>query len=90
MLSKLIDCCVLESNRKMVENFIGNEEFHYVEPQHNSAEKFMVSDTPMYYWTVNRALSILGGICNLPWKWIVWNSRTFYRSAAVGGCVLPH
>ncbi len=43
---------------------------------------------PKDFRTVNRALSILGGICDLPWKWIVWNSRTFYRSAAVGCCIL--
>ena len=36
MLSKLIECCVPENNRKMVENLIGNEEFHYIEPQHKS------------------------------------------------------
>lgn len=36
MLSKLIKCCVPEKNRKLVEELIGNEEFHYIEPHHKT------------------------------------------------------
>ena len=36
MLSKLIECCVPKSNQKLVKDLIGNEEFHYIEPQHKS------------------------------------------------------
>ena len=34
VLKKLISCCVPETNRKMVQNLIKNEAFHYVEPRH--------------------------------------------------------
>lgn len=36
MLDKLIACCVPESNRKLVQELIRNESFHYVEPRHKS------------------------------------------------------
>lgn len=36
MLHKLVDCCVPETNRKMVYELIRNEEFHYIEPYHKS------------------------------------------------------
>lgn len=36
MLEKLIDCCVPQSNQKLVRELISNEEFHYVEPRHKS------------------------------------------------------
>lgn len=36
MLDKLITCCVPKSNQKVVKDLIINEEFHYVEPRHNS------------------------------------------------------
>lgn len=36
MLDKLIDCCVPEDNRKIVEQLIGNEELHYIEPHHKT------------------------------------------------------
>ena len=36
MLHKLIECCVPESNQKLVRNLIRNEEYHYIEPQHKS------------------------------------------------------
>ena len=36
MLGKLIDCCVPQSNQKLVRELISNEEFHYVEPRHHS------------------------------------------------------
>lgn len=36
MLEKLITCCVLKSNQKLVKDMISNEEFHYVEPRHKS------------------------------------------------------
>lgn len=39
MINKLIDCCVPQSNQKMVKELISNEEFHYVEPRHKT--KFM-------------------------------------------------
>lgn len=34
MLSKLIECCVPKANRKLVQELIANEEFHYIEPNH--------------------------------------------------------
>lgn len=36
MLSRLIDCCIPEVNRKDVKELIQNEEYHYIEPQHKS------------------------------------------------------
>jgi len=36
MLEKVISCCVPETNRRVVKDLISNEEFHYVEPRHNS------------------------------------------------------
>lgn len=39
MIGKLIECCVPQSNQKMVRELISNEEFHYVEPRHKT--KFM-------------------------------------------------
>lgn len=36
MLDKLISCCVLKSNQKLVKDLISNEEFHYVEPRHRT------------------------------------------------------
>ena len=36
LLDKLIQCCVPKSNQKIVQNLIRNEEFHYVEPRHQS------------------------------------------------------
>lgn len=35
-LDKLISCCVPEKNQKIVKDLIANEEFHYVEPRHQS------------------------------------------------------
>ena len=35
-LDKLISCCILEKNQKLVKDLIANEEFHYVEPRHQS------------------------------------------------------
>ena len=50
MLSRLIDCCVPEVNRKRVKDLISNEEFHYVEPRHKS--EFI--DT---MWDIGQAIS---------------------------------
>jgi len=36
MLDKLISCCVPKRNQKIVKELIANEEFHYVEPRHQS------------------------------------------------------
>ena len=36
MISKLIKCCVPESNQKLVYDLIRNEEFHYIEPHHKT------------------------------------------------------
>lgn len=36
MLGKLIKCCVPKTNQKLIRDLIGNEEFHYIEPRHNS------------------------------------------------------
>lgn len=35
ILEKLLDCCVPESNKKAVKKLIANEQYHYVQPQHN-------------------------------------------------------
>lgn len=37
MLKRLIGCCVPENNRKLVDNLIRNESFHYVEPMHGKS-----------------------------------------------------
>lgn len=34
ILNRLIGCCVPENNRKIVNDLISNESFHYVEPKH--------------------------------------------------------
>lgn len=34
ILDKLLDCCVPEKNKKMVNDLLVNEKFHYIEPQH--------------------------------------------------------
>ena len=34
LLKKLIDCCVPEDSRKLVNNLISNEKFHYIQPKH--------------------------------------------------------
>lgn len=36
MLSRLIDCCVPKESKKLVQELISNEEFHYVELTHKS------------------------------------------------------
>ncbi len=36
ILEKLIDCCILRENKKMVTDLIGNEKLHYVEPKHKT------------------------------------------------------
>lgn len=36
MLARLISCCVPKENQKLVKELIRNEEFHYVEPRHNT------------------------------------------------------
>lgn len=36
MLSRLIDCCVPKESKRLVEDLISNEEFHYVELTHKS------------------------------------------------------
>ena len=36
MLSKLIECCVPETNQKLVSELIKNEAFHYIEPHHKN------------------------------------------------------
>ena len=34
ILERLVTCCVPEKNRKAVEELIGNEKVHYIEPHH--------------------------------------------------------
>lgn len=34
LLDKLLECCVPPQNRKLVNDLIANEKFHYIEPQH--------------------------------------------------------
>jgi predicted DNA-binding transcriptional regulator YafY len=36
MLDKLIECCVPKSNQRLVQDLIRNEEYHYIEPHHQS------------------------------------------------------
>lgn len=49
ILEKLISCCVLKKNQKLVTELISNEEFHYVEPRHKT--KFL--DT---MWDIGQAI----------------------------------
>lgn len=37
MISRLIGCCVPENNRKLVNDLISNESYHYVEPRHGKS-----------------------------------------------------
>ena len=37
IISRLIDCCVPEKNRKLVNDLISNESYHYVEPRHGKS-----------------------------------------------------
>ena len=37
MLNKLIDCCVPEDNKNLVQELIRNEAFHYIEPRHKAS-----------------------------------------------------
>lgn len=37
ILQRLIDCCVPQNNRKLVNNLISNESFHYIELQHRQS-----------------------------------------------------
>ena len=36
MLDKLLDCCVPKTNQKLVKELIRNEEYHYIEPRHQT------------------------------------------------------
>lgn len=36
VLDKLVSCCVLKSNQKLISDLINNEKFHYVEPRHKT------------------------------------------------------
>jgi predicted DNA-binding transcriptional regulator YafY len=49
MLKKIVSCCVPEKNRKLVEDLIRNEAFHYIEPRHQT--KFI--DT---MWNIGQAI----------------------------------
>lgn len=49
VLEKLISCCVPKTNRKIVQDLIKNEAFHYVEPRHRKH----VLDT---LWVVGEAI----------------------------------
>ena len=49
MLDKLIACCAPRENRKLVEELISNEKFHYIEPRHKT--KFI--DT---MWSIGQAI----------------------------------
>ena len=37
VLQRLIDCCVPEDNKNLVNNLISNESFHYIEPHHKKS-----------------------------------------------------
>ncbi len=49
LLSRLISCCVPETNRKLVHELIANEEFHYVAPRHG---KRLINDM----WEIGQAI----------------------------------
>lgn len=49
MLEKLIESCVPKQNQKMVENLLGNEMFHYIEPRHRTE----IIDT---IWNIGQAI----------------------------------
>ncbi|MEG2353582.1 MAG: WYL domain-containing protein [Clostridium sp.] len=49
IISKLISCCIPKNNHKFITELIGNELFHYVEPQHKT--KFI--DT---MWEIGQAI----------------------------------
>lgn len=49
MLDRLVNCCVPQSERKMIRELIRNEEFHYIEPRHKT--KFI--DT---MWEIGQAI----------------------------------
>ena len=36
MLDRLVECCAPRANRELVQDLIRNEEYHYVEPRHNT------------------------------------------------------
>ena len=36
MISKMIECCVPETNQKIVSELVRNEAFHYIEPRHKT------------------------------------------------------
>ncbi len=36
ILDKLVDCCVPEENKRAVQQMIGNEKLHYIEPHHSA------------------------------------------------------
>lgn len=36
MLDRLVNCCVPQSERKLIRELIRNEEFHYIEPRHKT------------------------------------------------------
>ncbi len=49
MLDRLINCCISQSERKIIRELIRNEEFHYIEPRHKT--KFI--DT---MWEIGQAI----------------------------------
>lgn len=50
LLKKLTGCCIPEGNRRLIDDLIKNEEFHYVEPRH----KTEVIDT---LWEIGQAIN---------------------------------
>lgn len=36
MIDKLVDCCVIKKNQKIVKELISNEKYHYIEPHHKT------------------------------------------------------
>lgn len=51
ILRKLLDCCVPASNRKLVEDLIRNEEFHYIEPRHGTRFIDVMWDIGQAIWS---------------------------------------
>lgn len=49
ILERLVTCCVPEKNRKAVEELIGNEKVHYIEPHH---KKLLLPDL----WEIGQAV----------------------------------
>ena len=51
ILDKLVDCCVPEENKRAVQQMIGNEKLHYIEPQPVQSLRLIIQ-TPLGFWVI--------------------------------------